>query len=70
MQEPEASNTTQHRRDLEAYQNWRKKDRCARFTMLGNMPNDHLSEFEQYTTANEMWQLASLNQQVWGGFIY
>ena len=56
MQEPEAGNTAQHRRDLEAYQNWRKKDRCGHFTMLSSMHNDLLNEFEQYMVANEMWQ--------------
>ena len=56
MQEPEAGNIAQHWRDLEAYQNWRKKDRCARFTMLYSMHNDFLSKFEQYATASEMWQ--------------
>ena len=56
MQESEAGNTAQHRRDLEAYQNWRKKDRCVHFIILSNMQNDLLCEFEQYTTTNEMWQ--------------
>ncbi|OMO92476.1 hypothetical protein CCACVL1_06836 [Corchorus capsularis] len=40
MAEPEEGNTAQHRRDLAAYQEWRKKDRCARFTMLSSMHND------------------------------
>ena len=56
MQEPGAGNTAQHRKDLEAYQNWCKKDRYTRFTMLSSMHNDLLNEFEQYTTASEMWQ--------------
>ncbi|MEI4896711.1 hypothetical protein Q8G71_36085, partial [Klebsiella pneumoniae] len=46
----------QHRRDLTAYQEWRKKDRFARFTMLSSMHNDLIGEFEQYQTAHEMWQ--------------
>ncbi|OMO94612.1 hypothetical protein CCACVL1_05905 [Corchorus capsularis] len=56
MAEPEEGNTAQHRCDLAAYQEWRKKDRCARFTMLSSMHNDLIGEFEQYQTAHEMWQ--------------
>uniref|UniRef100_A0A2N9H9T5 CCHC-type domain-containing protein n=1 Tax=Fagus sylvatica TaxID=28930 RepID=A0A2N9H9T5_FAGSY len=32
----------------EAYQSWRKKDRCAHFTMLSSMHNDLIGEFESY----------------------
>lgn len=55
MDEPEQGNTVQHRRDLEAYQKWFKNDRCARFTMLSSMHNDLIGEFEQYKTAQEIW---------------
>uniref|UniRef100_A0A2N9IIB0 Uncharacterized protein n=1 Tax=Fagus sylvatica TaxID=28930 RepID=A0A2N9IIB0_FAGSY len=55
MEEPEQGNSAQNRRDLEAYQSWRKKDRCARFTMLSSMHNDLIGEFESYGTAQDMW---------------
>ena len=55
MEEPEQGNSAQNCRDLEAYQSWRKKDRCARFTMLSSMHNDLIGEFESYDTAQDMW---------------
>jgi hypothetical protein len=55
MEEPEQGNSTQNHKDLEAYQSWRKKDHCARFTMLSSMHNDLIGEFESYGTAQDMW---------------
>ena len=55
MMRPENGNTAQHRRDLEAYESWVKKDRCARFTMPSSMHNDLIGEFENYPNAQEMW---------------
>jgi hypothetical protein len=55
MEEPEQGNSAQNCRDLEAYQSWCKKDRCARFTMLSSMHNDLIGEFESYGTAQDMW---------------
>ena len=52
---PEDGNGAQHRRNQEAYTQWVKKDRCARFIMLNNMHNDLISAFEDYKTAREMW---------------
>ena len=52
---PENGNTAQHCRDLEAYESWVKKDRCACFTMLSSMHNDLIGEFEDYPNAQEMW---------------
>ncbi|XP_028065417.1 uncharacterized protein LOC114268442 [Camellia sinensis] len=49
-------NTAQHRRDLEVYQTWSNKDRCARFTMLSSMHNDLISEFKHCLTAFEIWE--------------
>ena len=48
MMQPENGNTTQHRRDLEAYESWVRKDRCAHFTMLCIMHNDLIREFKDY----------------------
>ena len=55
MMQPENGNTAQHRHDLEVYESWIKKDRCARFTMLSRMHNDLIGEFENYPNAQEMW---------------
>ncbi|KAL6290046.1 hypothetical protein ACE6H2_007556 [Prunus campanulata] len=55
MVEPEVGQTAQHRRDLEAYQTWFKKDRCARFTMLSSMHNDLIGGYESYPTAKALW---------------
>ena len=50
MEEPEQGNSAQNRKDLEAYQSQRKKDRYARFTMLSSMHNDLIGEFKSYGT--------------------
>ena len=55
MMQLENGNTAQHRRDLEAYESWVKKDCCARFTMLSSIHNDLIREFENYPNAQEMW---------------
>ena len=52
--QPENGNTAQHRRDLEAYESWVKKDRCALFTMLSSMHNDLIGDFKDYLNAQEM----------------
>ena len=51
LSKPDEGSTEQHQRDLTAYESWRKKDLCARFTMLSSMHNDLIGEFKQYTTA-------------------
>jgi hypothetical protein len=53
---PEQGDTEQHTRDLAAFESWRKKDRCARFTMLSSMHNNLIGEFEKYPTAQELWK--------------
>uniref|UniRef100_A0A2N9GH76 Integrase catalytic domain-containing protein n=1 Tax=Fagus sylvatica TaxID=28930 RepID=A0A2N9GH76_FAGSY len=52
---PEDGNTAQHRRDLEAYQSWFKKDRSTRFTMLSSMHDDLIGEYETFQNAKDMW---------------
>ena len=37
--EPEQGTTTQHRRDQEAYEAWKKKNFIARITLLSSMDN-------------------------------
>ena len=54
MVELEQGSTTQHRSDLEAFQNWHNKDGCARYTMLGCMHDDLPKESERCQTAFEM----------------
>ena len=54
MMRPKYGNTAQHRRDLEVYKSWVKKDRCAHFTMLSSMHNDLNGEFKDYLNAREM----------------
>ena len=60
MSKPDEGSTEQHQRDLAAYESWRKKDLYAHFTMLSNMHNDLIGEFEQYTTAQDMWKALKL----------
>uniref|UniRef100_A0A2N9ERH0 Retroviral polymerase SH3-like domain-containing protein n=1 Tax=Fagus sylvatica TaxID=28930 RepID=A0A2N9ERH0_FAGSY len=52
---PEDGNTAQHKRDLEAYQSWFKKDRSTRFTMLSSMHDDLIGEYETFQNAKDMW---------------
>ena len=40
MAEPEHGTSAQHRRDIEAYQAYKCKDRVVRILMLSNMRND------------------------------
>jgi hypothetical protein len=55
MTRPEDGNTAQHRRDLEAYQSWFKKDRSTCFTMLSSMHDDLIGEYEIFQNAKDMW---------------
>lgn len=57
MVRPEEGNTTQHRPNKEAYDTQVKNDHCAPFTMLSNMHNDFIGEFENSPTAKEMWTM-------------
>ena len=60
LSKPDEGSTEQHQHDLAAYESWRKKDLCARFTILSSMHNDLISEFEQYTTAQDIWKALKL----------
>ena len=60
LSKPDEGSTEQHQHDLTAYESWHKKDLCARFTMLSSMHNDLIGEFEQYTTAQDMWKALKL----------
>ncbi|GAV86405.1 UBN2_2 domain-containing protein [Cephalotus follicularis] len=54
MTRPPEGNTAQSRRDLEAFETWSKKDRCARFTLLSCMHDDLIGAYEHCATAKEM----------------
>ena len=52
---PEHAKTTQHRRDMEAYQAHKCKDRVACILMLNSMRNDLMLCFEKHYLALEVW---------------
>lgn len=60
MQEPEPGNTLQHRRDIDAYQSFKNKDRVARILMLSSTRNDLMLRFFKYRTAKEVWDAVKL----------
>ena len=47
----EQGNTTQHRRDMEAYQAYKRKDRVARILLLSCMRNDIMLRFERHRSS-------------------
>ena len=55
MVEPPVGNTAQHRRDMETYQTWKRKNSLARITMLSNMTDALMCENEGFDTAQDMW---------------
>ena len=65
MTRPEDGNTAQHKRDLEAYQSWSKKNRSTRFTMLSNIHDDLIGEYEAFQNAKDMWANLSLTSVVY-----
>ncbi|GAV83646.1 UBN2_3 domain-containing protein [Cephalotus follicularis] len=55
MTRPPKGSTAQHRRDLEVFEAWSKKDSCARFTLLNCMHDDLIGAYEHCPIAMEMW---------------
>ena len=55
MAEPEQSNTAQHKRDMEAYQAYKRKDRVARILLLSKIRNDIMLHFERHRSAQAVW---------------
>ena len=45
----------QHRRALNAYRAWHKKDSRAHIILLSSMDDDLMVEYQQYQTAKEVW---------------
>ena len=54
LDEPEAGNTAQHRRDREAYDAWKRKNSLARLTLLSSIKNDIMWEFRSYDLAKDI----------------
>ena len=48
MVEPEHGNITQHRRDMEAYQAYKRKDCVSCILLLSSMRNDIMLRFERH----------------------
>ena len=47
--------TAQHRRDLDAYKAWKKKDSTAKGILISSMVDDLAFEYESYLTAHAVW---------------
>ena len=54
MAELEQDNTTQHRRDLKAYNAWKRKNSLARIALLSSMENDVMREYQKYDATMEL----------------
>ena len=48
MTEPSKGNSTQHKRDLEAYGAWKIKNRSACILLLSTMEDDFMCEYKEY----------------------
>ena len=59
MNEPEEGNTTQHKRDRETYETWKRKDSLALITFLSSMDDDVMHEFQRYINAKDMVYIES-----------
>ena len=64
MNEPEDGTTVQHRRNMDAYMAWKKKDSTARGILISSMHDDLVYEYQQYPTAHAMW--VALNEKFGG----
>ena len=60
MAEPEHDNTTQHRRDMEAYQAYEHKDHVARILLLSSTMNDIILHFEKNHSAQAIWNVVKV----------
>ena len=55
MVELEQGNTTQHKRDLKAYNAWKRKNSLTRITLLSSMENDVMREYRKNDVAMKLW---------------
>ncbi|OMO72888.1 hypothetical protein COLO4_27409 [Corchorus olitorius] len=53
--EPKQGSTTQHKRDQKVFQTWKRKNNIVHITLLSCMTNKLIYEFEEYATAQGMW---------------
>ena len=60
MEELEDGNTVQHKKDIDAFAVWKKKNSIARITLLSSMENDIMREFKRFENAKEMWEALAL----------
>ncbi|XP_065852339.1 uncharacterized protein [Euphorbia lathyris] len=55
MAKPEEGTTSQHKRDLETYMAWRKKNSTARIILLSAMNDEIAKQFHFYDNAMNLW---------------
>ena len=55
MKKPQDGDSVQSKRDMEAYEAWKKKNSTARLTLLSSMDNYIMCQYEHYRSAYEMW---------------
>ena len=58
--EPGHGNITQHKRDIEAYQAYKRKDRVARILILSSIRNDLMLRFEMHRSALVVWDVVKV----------
>ena len=60
MVEPEHGTTAQHKRDMEAYQAYKRNDRVSCILMLSSMRNDMMLCFENNRSAMAVWDVVKI----------
>ena len=55
MTEPPKSNSTQHKKDLEACGAWKINNRISCILLLSIMEDDFVCEYEEYQMAHQVW---------------
>ena len=60
MIEPKHGTIAQHKRDMEAYQAYKRKDRVALILMLSSMRNDLMLRFENNRSAMAVWDAVKI----------
>ena len=60
MAEPKHGTSAQHKRDMEAYHAYKRKDTVSRIRMLSSMRNDLMLHFESNRTAMVVWDAVKI----------
>ena len=55
MIDPQNGNSTQHKRDFEAYEAWKIKNHSASILLLSIREDDFMCEYEEYQMAHQIW---------------